>query len=60
MPGRDFTTVQGYSTQFLMNQNASGEFLSKDLPVGERNKMSGHDLTQWQQYKVIVTIQLII
>ena len=46
MPGRDFTTVQGYSTQFLMNQNASGEFLSKDLPVGERNKMSGHDLTQ--------------
>jgi len=29
-----------------MNQNASGEFLGKDLPVGENNKMSGHDLTQ--------------
>ena len=39
MPGRDFTTVQVYSIQFLMNQNASGEFLRKDLPFGERNKL---------------------
>ena len=42
MPGRDFTTVHDYSNQFLMNQNESGEF-SKDLPAGERNKMSDHD-----------------